>query len=290
MTDSMPTLRVAYADRLRTITQPPGVLLPEVPGAGRIPSPAVTPTPASRHPYVLLRRIAAFTAVATARKLGTRSANREFSRRHRDQEPGAGGRCDSASSLQPPEEIEGQAIPLAIGVRGTEVAQPANSRRHYDLHRDAVHPPLRGSVDNNRRIRPATASFVIGGSAPAQLSSDSPVLDTQFVCRGQVLGHRIAEDLRTPPAWAAAATGGLRRAADASFRKLQALAVVHALTTQPPLLPVTAGCSALYPSKQCRSPHRRAPRDRHRAIRAFGADLPAPHPPAPPARLPGPGN
>lgn len=54
--------------------------------------------------------------VATALVPGTRSANREFSRFvvTEIKSLGAGGRCDSASvSLQPPEEIEGPAIPPA---------------------------------------------------------------------------------------------------------------------------------------------------------------------------------
>lgn len=118
MTDSMPTPEL-HADRLRIDhPEPSGVLLPEVPGAGRILlSGGDDP---GKPPSVLLYAPSACDEslpsprVATALVPGTRSANREFSRFvvTEIKSLGAGGRCDSASvSLQPPEEIEGPAIP-----------------------------------------------------------------------------------------------------------------------------------------------------------------------------------
>ncbi len=90
-------------------------------------------------------------------------------------------------------------------MRGTEVSQPAR-RLPADRaslrtpHRDAVHPPLRSAIDNNRRIRPATASSSSEDRRRPSSSSDARRADTHRR-PSQVLGHRIAEDLprHAPP-------------------------------------------------------------------------------------------
>ncbi len=106
---------------------------------------------------------------------------------------------------------------------------------------------------NNRRIRRATASFVIGGSAsrPSLQRRSSPVLDTQFQRPRPRLAPYRRGSPRTPSLPRPSGNPGPRRAAQIGVvSKLASRLPSHEFTTQPPLLLDQPGVLGPHPGQQ----------------------------------------